>query len=355
MFIFFKIKRSQNKSKYHTESDRFQQLLLDTLAKEKIVQQALGNTAANSLISPNKASTIKLNLREQEKDDMFKLPPLTSDNNLLDESATSSIPTDSSVDTAETETRRHYNVNLGTIDVNSTKFKNLPADIRVEILNDIKETRKQSSWGHLHKLPAQRDDFSEYQMKRLLRRRQVQQRLEEAEQEMGGKCLSLKELETLLTEDGIVTASTSKATKRIASDENTRYLHVSDLKKVTETTAECSPTKIIKLENIQEQGLQQQIMEDYDEDLQRAIQLSLLQECVDETMEQYEPRSPTTEKSDSFELKMSTQQKQHLSNAAKTLARSYMIEYGGLNDDDVYNLLKQRTQPKDFTEIGGFQ
>lgn len=102
--------------------------------------------------------------------------------------------------------------------------------MRHEILTDLKETRKQSSWGRIHEMPKQSDDFSGFQMKRLLKRYSVQISLEEAEKEMGGRTLSLAELETLLKDQGVVTSSNSVGS-RIASDEHTRYVLIKDVQK----------------------------------------------------------------------------------------------------------------------------
>lgn len=45
---------------------------------------------------------------------------------------------------------------LHTIDVKSAEFRDLPADMRHEILTELKETRKQNSWGRIHELPEVR-------------------------------------------------------------------------------------------------------------------------------------------------------------------------------------------------------
>lgn len=42
---------------------------------------------------------------------------------------------------------------LHSIDVKCQEFKALPADIRHDILTELKETRKESSWGRLHEMP----------------------------------------------------------------------------------------------------------------------------------------------------------------------------------------------------------
>jgi hypothetical protein len=67
-------------------------------------------------------------------------------------------------------------------------------------------------------------EFSNYQMTRLLKRRSIQTSLEDAEKEMGGRSLSLGELEEMLSEQGVVT--TSNVGMRIAADNVTRYVYI---------------------------------------------------------------------------------------------------------------------------------
>lgn len=62
-------------------------------------------------------------------------------------------------------------------------------------------------------------------MKRLLKRRHVQASLESAEKEMGGKTLTLEELDKLLTEQGIDTKSRDAAF-RVAMDSTTRLIYI---------------------------------------------------------------------------------------------------------------------------------
>lgn len=65
-------------------------------------------------------------------------------------------------------------------------------------------------------------------MKRLLKRRLVQQSLENAEKEMGGKTLTLEELDKLLKEQGIPT-DIQNYTHRIAADNTTRLIYISGI------------------------------------------------------------------------------------------------------------------------------
>uniref|UniRef100_A0A1Q3F4H8 Putative dna repair protein complementing xp-g cells n=1 Tax=Culex tarsalis TaxID=7177 RepID=A0A1Q3F4H8_CULTA len=339
-------KRNQSKSKFHNEADRLQQLLLETLAKEKVVQQALGS-ATNLLISPSKKPG-NSSKEQGEPDEMFKLPPLKEDSPFknADSSTTDLDESNSSWD--EKGSKNFYHLNLNAIDVTSVHFKNLPADVRHDILSDIKETRKQSSWGRLHELPVESNNFSTFQMKRLLKRRTVQVELEEAEKEMGGKCLSLAELEALLSEEGVDTSS-DKAAQKIASDENTRFLLVRDVQKAMEKAKqkeeeEKNAPKPPKLAKVEIKKRESQEVDDDDKEmdaeLQMAIQMSLMQDENPNVVIEV----------DSEEVRMSKQQKQALGGAALSLARGYMLEYGGMSNDDFRELLHQ-TQDVDPGEV----
>ncbi|XP_031622856.1 DNA repair protein complementing XP-G cells homolog [Contarinia nasturtii] len=321
-------KRARNKNKYQNEADKLQQLLLEALAKEKVVQQALG-PSTSALVSPRK-SVQKVN--ENDDNDMFKLPPIQEDL-VKDDSITDISESDSSFDDKQ---RVYYSSNLQAIDVKSSHFQSLPADIRHEILSDIKEMRKQSSWGRLHELPAESQSFSSFQMKRLLKRRQVQVELEEAEKEMGGKGLSMAELENLLSEEGVVDPDI--ATERVASNEHIRFLHVRDITKAMKKEAD-EKVKQEQLNVIEEEPDENEVtpmvksedMTDEDFDLQRAIQMSLGGE---------DPLGDANTTSECDTVRLTVEQRKALGSAANSLARHYMVEYGGMNDEEVSDLVK---------------
>lgn len=323
-------KRNLNKAKLNSEADRLQHLLLTSLSKEKVIQQALGTDLANLLTSPKK----KTKPSEIEKEDIYKLPPIP------EESVGKSIESsDNSFD--EKSFRNYYNINLNSIDVTSKRFQDLPADVRHDILTDLKEKRKESSWGRLHELPAQSDDFSSFQMKRLLKRRQVQVSLESAEKEMGGKCLSLAEMEAMLTDEGILNEATNNAAKAIASNENALYLHVKSLKDAMQEEKKREEKEKEEMEKNElnevkndfgmenDFGNLAESLEDEDEDLQTAIQLSLM----DSTSRDDQASSSSNG------VKLRPEQKKLLRHAVKDSAKAYMIEYGGFNADEVKELV----------------
>lgn len=368
-------RRQQQRSKLSNEADRIQSLLLQSLAKEKVVQQALGINAELLLKSPGKRPTV-VNSSKNDEDDMFKLPELPPASTIeyseadsqmedLDKDYTSANSTsDSSFD--ESTARHSYNASLQAIDVRSQHFKNLPADVRHEILTDIKETRKQSSWGRLHELPARSDDFCSFQMKRLLKRRAVQESLEEAQQEMGGHTLTYSELSEFFSEEGIVTPTViEESTRQISSDEHTRFLLVRDLKKKAQEdsqrktqmkfetvkeedeldTKPCSSSKIVKLssESMNNEP-KKELGAEYDTDLALALALSL-----EETSKVYDEKDYDYDSDQ--DLQLNRDQSKQLRHAAKGPARSYMIEYGGMNEDEVKNIMETTQQHNDTLGI----
>ncbi|CRL01499.1 CLUMA_CG014500, isoform A [Clunio marinus] len=317
-------KRAYQKTKIQTEAERLEQLLLESLAKEKIVKQALGDTES---LSPTKLLKNKPATKTEERDEMFKLPPLKEEN--------IEIKNKNEDEDEDLCPKRSYDVNINKIDVTSSHFKSLPADIRHEILSDIKDTRKQTSWGKLRELPVESNDFSTYQMSRLLRRRQVQVSLEEAEKEMGGKTWSLSELESLLTEDGVLVID--KKGQKIASNENTRFLLVRDIAKaMNEAKKEEKPsTSKDPQPSTSKQFIESnEILSEEDIDLQLAIQLSLAD--GDEVEE--EPKEVKVDE----KLNLNPEQRQKFSSTIQShgLIRGFMMEYAEMNGDEVQDLMK---------------
>lgn len=303
-------------------------MLLQNLAKEQVIKQALGAEAKAITLSPSK---VKEKSKAEERDDMFKLPALEDEKLMkVKEEVDVICP------------KKSYNVNISKIDLNSSYFKSLPADIRHDILTDIKETRKQTSWAKLRELPADSQDFSSYQMAGLLKRRHVQVSLENAEKEMGGKVWSLAELESLLTEDGVIEES-SKHAQRIANDANTRFVLVRDIAKAmqeakeAEKFANSEPKPSTSKQFVKDE---ENFGEEYDLELQRAIQMSLghdveeVDSKIDDSSDQKEPV-----------IKLNAEQRKKLGSSVHGLVRGYMMEYAEMNDDDLHEMFEASQVP----------
>lgn len=312
--------------------------MLQSLAKEKVIKEALGLDTKALSLSPIKK---KITTKSDEKDDMFKLP----ENSAIKAETLKIKPEDDEEEEDEfSSSKKSYGLNIQKIDLNSSYFKSLAPDIRHEILVDIKDTRKQNTWGRLKELPVDSDDFSTYQMSRLLKRRQVQVKLEEAEKEMGGKVFSISELETLLAEDGVLEVS-EKHAQVIAGDENTRFLLVRDIAKAI---SEAKERESIKNENPQpgtsrdadNVKFENEPDDDYDLDLQKAIQMSLGND------EQEEINDESNEP-----LKLNQQQRKKFVGSFQThgLVKGFMKEYAEMNDDDIKDFIEATQIEEDST------
>ncbi|XP_063376597.1 DNA excision repair protein ERCC-5 homolog [Cydia fagiglandana] len=254
-------KRQDSKNKYHSESERLKRELAILLSKK---------TALGSLLGKQISPTKRTNPVNKEQDDLFKLPALPQKEESESESSDDEDTSSGSI------------VDLHSVDLQSDSFKKLPTKEKYDLLIELKETRKMNSWGKLHTLPKKSDNFSDFQMQRLLKRRKVQECIEETEKEMGDIGMSMNELESLLNEEGIDTKIESLPTRRIASNNNTRYLLINN---VREALAKAKERK--EADNKPQSSTKESLStekpgkhDELEDDLQKAIQMSL--ECADE-------------------------------------------------------------------------
>ncbi|KAI5704846.1 hypothetical protein M8J75_009396 [Diaphorina citri] len=120
-------------------------------------------------------------------------------------------------DSDDTEAKFRY-ADLHSVDINSEQFSALPPDMRHEILTELLEQRKLSSWHKMHEMPQESDNFSSYQMERLLKRRAIQKKLDETAGELGEHVMSLGELESMFIKEGVLA-------RRVASNANERVIY----------------------------------------------------------------------------------------------------------------------------------
>ncbi|KAL1490381.1 hypothetical protein ABEB36_013090 [Hypothenemus hampei] len=340
-------KRVQTKLRMKSKTEDIQTQLLNTLIRHSAVSKVL--------LEKIEASTGNLPTvsAKSQKADLYVLP--ASEKSSFEEESYSESSSESSPS---------KNWDLHTIDMNSIHFKSLPVDVKHEILTDLKETRKQNSWGKLHEMPKVSDDFSEFQMKRLLKRQAVQVALEEAEKEMGGKSLSLAELESLLTDQGVI--NSQKIGSRIASDENTKYLLVKDVKKAIEQARKHEEKTIEEIDRPKNESTNEEIKEykskadiEYEENLKKAIALSL--ECEPITSINVDKKSPAAQLTPISQVSVDFDQNDFISSSSeeetelietpiekpKTMssAQNYMLEYSGLTPSEISKIV-DKSAPK---------
>lgn len=125
--------------------------LIHNLIKHSVVKTVLNKDSKDQ---NGEAIQIKMNMQIKRSDeDMFALPDMPKVSNI--QSCVNDDEYDDSDSLAELSPRKQsrWMGNIHNVDVTSSEFKALPADVRYDILTDLKETRKQNSWGRLHEMP----------------------------------------------------------------------------------------------------------------------------------------------------------------------------------------------------------
>lgn len=189
-------------------------------------------------------------------------------------------------------------------------------------------------------------------MQRLLKRRKIQECLEETEKEMGDGGMSITELESLLNEEGIDTKIESLPTKRIASNNTTRFLLINNVKQALEEAkkkkeeAEAGPSKTVNVD-IQDQPKKPKT-DELEEDLEKAIKMSL--ECATEG----DTSACTTKTDDSWtsyysDLEYSSDSEENEGTAEvpdMSSAKAYIMQYTDFTSKAINKLVSHKEKVK---------
>ncbi|XP_042235863.1 DNA excision repair protein ERCC-5-like [Homarus americanus] len=148
--------------------------LLKNLLKSQAVRKALGRTGPG----PSLAHVPRPQKKEK---DMFELPPLPKPE--MDDSVTS-VKSEDSEDEDQYILRNLKLPNLHQFDFESNEFKSLNIETQHEILSELQSTRKQNSWNRINEMPKEAENFAEFQMGRLIKRRDFQATLDSTRDEI---------------------------------------------------------------------------------------------------------------------------------------------------------------------------
>lgn len=187
-------------------------------------------------------------------------------------------------------------------------------------------------------------------MQRLLKRRKVQECLEETEKEIGDTGMSLNDLESLLNEEGIDTKIETLATRRIASNSSTRYLLINDVKqklvdakKKNEAINPASTSKDEETTNTEGKESKKGELED---DLEKAIKMSL--ECTNEA----DTTAGTSKTDDSWTSCMSDSETEFSKTDSEeedgceapdmTSAKAYIMQYCDFTNKAIDDIVSSR-------------
>ncbi|XP_076066571.1 rad2 superfamily protein mus201 [Oratosquilla oratoria] len=229
-----------------SEAMKVRKRLLGNLLKSQAVRNALGKKGPGP-------SSFHIEQPKKREKDMFELPPLPVKAEVTDEGATL-VKTEEDSDDEEAQILRNMKLpNLHNFDFESDEFKNLPMETQHEILSELQDTRKENSWGTMNKMPHVSTDFSDFQMKRLLKRRNFQSYLDELREKI--KKQNTAEIEAQLYFDLEKHVSFSE-TYKIASEDSTHSILIKtgdDKEKhkaeILEDIKKCKGKSLMKKEN----------------------------------------------------------------------------------------------------------
>lgn len=193
--------------------------LFKNLLKSQAVRAALGKSG------PGPSSVHVPQVTKREKD-LFELPPLSE---ALEE-GTSETP----------EEERSSNIvqcvnlpNLHQFDLDSEEFKDMPLDMRHEILSELQDTRKQNSWATINDMPQQSENFAAFQMGRLMKRAKFQATLDSTREEIQKAKVSEMEAELFGDVEKYMSLS-----QRIISEDASHAIFVKKVKETSKSNSE---------------------------------------------------------------------------------------------------------------------
>lgn len=146
---------------------------------------------------------------------LFYLPPETEKNQ--DDEDTSSDESFDQIETVQQIAGASWHEEQQKVDVESEHFKSLPAEVRYEVLQDIKEHKKRIR--NSSNLPEDAGSFSDFQLERLKARRSVQEKIEQCERDICSAYTGDYEEKSVLN-------------YRVHSDPNSRMIYIQNQRKL---------------------------------------------------------------------------------------------------------------------------
>nr|XP_015219777.1 PREDICTED: DNA repair protein complementing XP-G cells [Lepisosteus oculatus] len=223
--------RRQRKEEVTKESKQTSEKLLRTFLKRQAIKAALGDRSKEPLPSIS-------SVRREEVDDIYVLPA-------LEEKEKNSSEEEAEKEWEETaNNRRMFQEeifeNPNSMDIDSEEFALLPAEIKHEILKDMKESSKRRR-TLFETPPEESTDFSKYQLAGLLKRNSLNHRIEKVEKELNHQSSGVISIESSAEAGG----DRDVETRRLVSEDTSHYILIKGSKKredVSEDKAAALPS-----------------------------------------------------------------------------------------------------------------
>ncbi|KFR09804.1 DNA repair protein complementing XP-G cells, partial [Opisthocomus hoazin] len=239
-------KRRHRKEVAASDSRRTTEKLLKTFLKRQVIKTALTGKSNEALPSITQ-------VRREEIDDMYVLP------SLQDEEKNSSEEEDEKEWEVRMSQKKMLQEELcenpHSVDIESEDFNKLPPEIKHEILTDMKEFTKRKR-TLFEAMPEESDDFSQYQLRGLLKKSNLNRCIENVQKEMNQQHSG--EIQTQYENEGGFVKEVES--RRVVSEDTSHYILIKGIQakestiRDVETTAGPSSKllELIKLDKISE-------------------------------------------------------------------------------------------------------
>ncbi|XP_055282625.1 DNA excision repair protein ERCC-5 isoform X1 [Moschus berezovskii] len=221
-------KRRHKKDLATSDSRTTTEKLLRTFLKRQVIKTALKSKREEALPSLTQV---------QRADDIYALPPLQEkEKNSSEEEDEKEWQERMSQKQALQEEFFH---NPHAIDIESEDFNSLPLEVKHEILTDMKEFTKRRR-TLFEAMPEESNDFSQYQLKGLLKKNYLNQHIENVEKEMNQQHSG--QIQRQYEDEGGFLKEVES--RRVVSEDTSHYILIKGIqaKKATEVDSESLPS-----------------------------------------------------------------------------------------------------------------
>nr|DBA33115.1 TPA: hypothetical protein GDO54_000845 [Pyxicephalus adspersus] len=219
-------KRRQKKDLAANEAKKTHDRLLKTFLKRQAIKAALSGNKQSNEEFPSLS-----HMRRKEEEDIYALPP-------LEENERNSSEEEEEKEWEERMNQRRilqeeFFADPHSVDVDSEEFNCLPPEVKHEILTDMKEFTKRRR-TLFEAMPEGSDDFSQYQLKGLLKKNNLNKclnnvRKEMSQQHVGELCAQFE------TEGGFMREVESN---RLVSEDTSHYILIKGIQSKTKDKKE---------------------------------------------------------------------------------------------------------------------
>ncbi|XP_073520326.1 DNA excision repair protein ERCC-5 [Phyllobates terribilis] len=226
-------KRRQKKDTAASEAKKTNEKLLKTFLKRQAIKAALSGTKQSDEDYPSLS-----HVRKKEEDDIYALPPLEENER------------NSSEEEEEKEWEERMNqkrllqdeilANPNSVDIDSEDFSSLPPEVKHEILTDMKEFAKRRRTLY-EAMPEDSSDFSQYQLKGLLKKNNLNKCLDDVRKEMNQQCTGEVRAQ-FETEGGFMK---EVETRRLVSEDTSHYILIKEVQSKTDDKKDKMPEEAI--------------------------------------------------------------------------------------------------------------